>query len=133
MKEISSVRRVSMKTFGWPALVGAVLLASLAVACGGDKAPAASDEGAGGPALGGMVAQNRFLVFDGQRYELVNMMFENLVNADEFEVAGEATSADVDLSDPHVYTRADDPSAVYTHSAATAEGGGTWLVWRLVG
>jgi hypothetical protein len=79
-----------------------------------------------------MIAQNVYLTYEGGRYELVNMMFEGMVSASEFQAIGEATESDVDMKgDTRVYHRTGDDTAVYTHSAATADDQGMWMAWRI--
>lgn len=121
-----------MKTIG-VLMVGALaVLASLAMACGGDdEAPASGDTGAG-TVSGGMIMPNQFLTYEGERYELVNILFENMLPAGEFTAVGLATESDVDLKgDMRVFNRKGDSTAVYTYAAPTADDGGMWLAWRL--
>ena len=111
----------------------AALLASLAVACGDDETPTAGGDTGAGVSPGGMIAPNQFLTYEGQRYELVNMLFETMVPAEEFEAVGVATESDVDLKgDMRVFNRQGDTSAIYTYSTPTADDGGLWLAWRAV-
>lgn len=104
------------------------LVASLAVACGDDE-KATPDEAMGGGGAG-LVRPNTFMTFEGRRYELVNMIFEEMVDADEFQEAGVASGADIELKDKRVFKRKSDPEAMYTFSAATADDLGFWLAWR---
>lgn len=109
--------------------------AALAVACGDDDddggaatgsptavaTPTASpDGGASGsvPSVGS-VAPNTFLTYEGERYRLVELLQADLVDESAFEEAGEATEIDIDQEDLMVYTKADDPDAVYTFSPGT--------------
>jgi hypothetical protein len=117
-------------------IAGAVVaLAVLAVGCGGDKAPAATPEDGGsvvspGGPSGGLVARDKFLEFDGQRYMLTLELHEGMVEDSEFHPIGEATSADIPLPGGNVvYQRDSDPDAVYTLSPAIADGGKLWLRW----
>ena len=123
-----------MKAIGF-LMVGAVaLLASLAVACSDDDDTPVSGETASGSVSGGMIRPNTFMTYDGQRYELVNMLFESMVSASEFQEAGELSEADIDTKgDMRVFTRTGDEGAVYTYSAPSADDGGLWLAWRLLG
>ena len=74
------------------------------------------------------------MTYDGQRYELVNMLFESMVSASEFQEAGELSEANIDTKgEMRVFTRSGDGGAVYTYSVPTADDGGLWLGWRLVG
>ena len=122
-----------MKRFGLMMMGAIVLLASLAVACGGSDSPnAASDQGGGVAPSGGLVARDKFMTYDGHRYQLVNMIFEEMVPAEQFQAVGMATQADVDMSgDMQVFVREGDSTAVYTHSGANQDDNGVWLAWRL--
>ena len=122
---------------GMTLLIGVFALAtSLLVACGDrDAPPVASGTQDGQPQTsvgGGMIAQNVFLTFNGQQYELVNMLQEDLVNPTEFAAVGTVETADVDLTDMQAYRRAGDGASVYTHSEAGAGNVGHWLAWRPV-
>ena len=112
-------------------MVGAVaLLAAVAVACGDNDGVGSDHEAVSGGGAG-MVRPNTFMTYEGQRYELVNMLFEAMAPAEAFAVVGEATAADIDLrGDMRVFERAGDSTAVYTYSAPTADDGGLWLAWR---
>jgi hypothetical protein len=119
-------------------IAGAVTaLALFAIGCGGGSSDTptapADDSGAvvspGGPG-GGLVARDKFLEFDGQRYMLTLELHEGMVQDAEFHPVGEATSADIPLPGGNVvYERDSDPDAVYTLSPATADGGELWLRW----
>lgn len=112
--------------------VGAIaLLAAVAVACGGDDdSPSDGGEVAGGGS--GLIRPNTFMTYEGQRYELVNMIFEDMVPESEFHEAGVATQADIDMKgDMRVFKRDGDTTAVYTYSAPTADDVGIWLAWRV--
>ena len=121
-------------------LVAVASLALLAAACGGDSGPAASDEPAGGgPASSGLVAPDTFLTFDGQRYQLREVLQADLIS-DEFTEIGVASEADIEHEgDLKVYGRQSDGAAVYTFSPAVdAEGEegevpALWLRWEAVG
>lgn len=114
-------------------LVGAVVvLASLAVACGDDGGRVGAQAPGTGAVGGGMIAPNQFLTHEGARYELVNMMLEIMVPAEQFVPVGVATQSDVDLKgDMRVFQREGDSTAIYTYSAPTADDGGIWLAWRI--
>ncbi len=119
-----------MKAIGFFVIGVVALLASLAVACGGNDDTAAVDGPAPGVS-GGLVARDQFMTYDGHRYELVNMIFESMLPADEFQPVGTVSQSDVDLTDRRVFSRAGDTTAVYTHSAPTPDDNGFWLAWRL--
>jgi hypothetical protein len=124
-----------MKTLGWLMLGAVALVASLVVACGGDDKPVDSTGSASPPgAGGGLVARDKFLTYDGKRYELVNMLTESMAPESEFQAIGVATASDIDLrGDLRVYSRSGDSTSVFTHSAATADDAAMWLAWRLIG
>ncbi len=92
-------------------------LALLAAACGGDSAPTASDEPNGeGLASSGLVAPNVFMTFDGQRYQLREVLQANLIS-DDFTEVGAASEADIDFdAELTVFRRQGDDSAVYTYA-----------------
>lgn len=115
-------------------LVAVASLALLAAACGGDSEPAASDEPADDvPASSGLVAVDTFLTFDGQRYQLREILQADLIS-DDFTEVGVAAEADIDYEgELKVYQRQGDDAAVYTFSsAADAEGeeGGVPALWE---
>lgn len=117
--------------------VGVVtVLAFVAMGCGGDEGQAVSTPEDGPPAAssgGGMVAPNTFLVFQGQRYELVHLLQADLVKEAEFKAIGEASDADIDFSGKlTVYERQNDGEAVYTLSPETVDDVAFWLRWRKV-
>ena len=119
-------------------LTGAIpLIAALTIACSNgddDRAPATGADAGGGaagivPAAGELIAPGQYLTFEGKRYELVNLLFEDLSEG-EFEVIGEASQSDVDVQgDLRVFRRDGDPDAVYTYSARTVEDPAYWLAW----
>ena len=115
-------------------LLAVTSLALLAAACGGDSGPAATnDDDSGpaaaedstgdGPASSGFVAPNVFMTFEGQRYQLRDVLQADLI-ADEFTEIGVASEADIDYDgDLTVYRRQGDAAAAYTFSPAVdAEG-----------
>ena len=132
-------------------------LALLAAACGGDSTPAAtnsddsgsetSDQPSGDeptssggdePTSSGFVAPNVFMTFDGQRYQLRDVLQANLIS-DDFTEVGAASEADIDFDgELTVFRRQGDDSAVYTYSPAEdAEGEkfdlpALWLRWESV-
>ncbi len=109
-------------------------LALLAAACGGDSTPAISDSDDSGPAAAddsaggddpasGFVAPNVFMTFEGQRYQLRDVLQADLIT-DQFTEIGAASEANIDFDGAlTVYRRQGDDSAVYTYSPAVdAEG-----------
>ena len=135
----------------WSVPLAAVAsLALLAAACGGDSEPAATngddstpaaadDSAGGGPSSSGLVAPNTFLTFEGQRYQLREILQADLI-ADEFTEVGAASEADIDFEgELTVYRRDGDGAAVYTYSPAVdAEGEegdvpALWEKWEPVG
>ncbi len=104
-------------------------LALLAAACGGDSGPAASDgDNSGsetsdqpsgdGLSSSGFVAPNVFMTFEGQRYQLRDVLQANLI-ADDFTEIGAASEANIDFDgELTVYRRQGDDAAVYTYSPA---------------
>ena len=132
-------------------LVAVASLALLAAACGGgdsgpaatngdDSGPAAADEPTGGaPTSSGFVAPNTFLTFEGQRYQLRDVLQADLIS-DEFTEIGVASEADIDFEgELKVYRGQDDGAAVYTYSPAVDGGSeegdvpALWLRWEAVG
>ncbi len=122
-------------------LVAVAWLALLAAACGGDDSgPAASDEPDGeGPASSGLVAPDTFLTFEGQRYQLREVLQADLI-ADEFTEVGVASEADIDYDgELAVFRRQGDGAAVYTFSPAIDTGSeegdvpALWLRWEAAG
>ncbi len=125
-------------------------LALLAAACGGDSTPAVSDSDDSGPAAAddsyggdepassGFVAPNVFMTFDGQRYQLRDVLQANLI-ADDFTEVGATSEADIDFDgEVTVFRRHGDDSAVYTYSPAVDVGGeegdvlALWEKWEPV-
>ena len=117
-------------------------LALLAAACnGGGGGPAASNDKDSGPAgtgpsSSGAIVADTFLTFQGQRYELRDILQADLVT-DEFTQVGAASEADIDyVGELKVYTRAGDDAAVYTYSDAVDGEGeegdtpATWAKWE---
>ncbi len=105
-------------------------LSLLAAACGGDSTPAVSDSDDSGPAAAsdssggdeatssGFVAPNVFMTFEGQRYQLRDVLQANLI-ADDFTEVGATSEADIDFDgELTVYRRQGDDTAVYTYSPA---------------
>ncbi len=134
-------------------LVAVASLALLAAACGGgDSGPAASDEPDGeGPAVAddstggdeptssGLVAPDTFLTFEGQRYQLREVLQADLI-PEEFTEVGVASEADIDYQgELTVFRRQGDGAAVYTFSPAigtdSEEGDvpALWLRWEAAG
>ena len=117
-------------------------LALLAAACNGDGGgPAASNNDDSGPAdtgpsSSGAIVQDTFLMFEGQRYELSEVLQADLVS-DQFTEVGAASEADIDYDgELKVYTRAGGDAAVYTYSPAVDGEGeegdtpATWAMWE---
>ena len=111
-------------------LAAIAALALLAAACGGDSTPAvtngddsgpaAADDSTGGdePTSSGFVAPNVFMTFEGQRYQLRDVLQADLIT-DQFTEIGAASEADIDFDgELKVYRRAGDDMAVYTYSPA---------------
>ncbi len=131
-------------------LVAVASLALLAAACSGDSGPAASNGDDSGPAAAdessrggttssGFVAPNTFLTFEGQRYQLRDVLQAGLIS-DEFTEIGLASEADIDHEgELKVYRGQDDGAAVYTYSPALDGGSeegdvpALWLRWEAVG
>ncbi len=91
-----------------------------------------------GPASSGLVVPNTFLTFEGQRYQLREVLQANIISNDFTEV-GAASEADIDFDgELKVYRLAGDDMAVYTYSPAVDEGGeegdlpALWEKWELV-
>ncbi len=90
------------------------------------------------PVSSGFVAPNVFLTFDGQRYQLRDVLQANLI-ADDFTEIGAASEADIDFEgELTVFRRQGDDSAVYTYSPAVDIGGeegdvlALWEKWEPV-
>jgi len=121
-------------------LAAVASLALLAAACGGDSGPAASDEPDGeGPESSGLVAPDTFLTFEGQRYQLREVLQADLI-PEEFTEVGVASEADIDYEgELTVFRRQGDGAAVYTFSPAigtdSEEGDvpALWLRWEAAG
>ena len=78
-----------MTKMRWLVMGAVALIASLAVACGDDDgSPSSSGDTGPGTVSSGMIAPNTFMTYEGQRYELVNMLFEDMVKDSEFSEAG---------------------------------------------
>ncbi len=70
------------------------------------------------PTSTGFVAPNVFMTFDGQRYQLRDVLQADLIS-DDFTEVGAASEADIDFDgELTVYRRQGDDSAVYTSSPA---------------
>ena len=125
-------------------------LALLAAACGSDSTPAVSDSDDSGPAAAddltggdeatssGFVAPNVFMTFEGQRYQLRDVLQANLI-ADDFTEIGATSEANIDIDgELTVYRRQGDDAAVYTYSPAVDTGGeegdlpALWNRWESV-
>ena len=109
-------------------LTVAPVLAALAIACGGSDA--VDDSGSApeppGAVGGGLVAPDVFLTYEGQRFQLVNLLYGSLVEAGEFSRVGETAQADVDFSGSlAVYERAGHAGVLYTFEPQ----GQVWLQW----
>ncbi len=119
-------------------------LALLAAACGGDSTPATpnsddsgsetSDQPSGdGLTSSGVVAPNTFLTFEGQRYQLRDVLQANLIS-DDFTEVGAASEADIDFdAELTVFRRQGDDSAVYTYAPsvdAEDEEGDVLALWE---
>ena len=77
----------------------------------------------GGQTSSGFVAPNVFMTFDGQRYQLRDVLQANLIS-DDFSEIGAASEADIDFDgELTVYRRQGDDSAVYTYSPVVDIGG----------
>ncbi len=86
----------------------------------------------------GFVALNVFMTFDGQRYQLRDVLQANLI-ADDFTEVGATSEADIDFDgELTVFRRQGDDSAVYTYSPAVDVGGdegdvlALWEKWEPV-
>ena len=89
-----------------------------------------------GPSSSGAIVQDTFLMFEGQRYELSEVLQADLVS-DQFTEVGTASEADIDYEgELKVYTRSGDDAAVYTYSLAVDGEGeegdapATWAKWE---
>ena len=113
-------------------LVGSVAVAAaIFAACGGDNSDDVQDTSDSGVVgSSGQVAADTYLEFDGTRYQLVEILIENLVDGDDFEEIGTATRADVD-GPLEVYDGGDD-DVVYTYAPADGADIGSWLKWEKV-
>ncbi len=120
-------------------LAAVASLALLAAACGGDSGPAASDEPDGeGPASSGLVGPDTFMTFEGQRYQLREILQAYLIT-DEFTEVGVASEANIDYEgELTVFRRQGDGADVYTLSPTMdiegVEGGvpALWFRWEAV-
>ena len=118
-------------------LAAVASLALLAAACGGDSEPTASDEPDGeGPPSSGLVGPNTFMTFEGQRYQLREILQVDLIN-DEFTEVGVASEANIEYEgELTVFRRQGDGADVYTLSPAMdiegVEGGvpALWFHWE---
>ena len=118
-------------------------LALIAAACGSDSTPAAPNSDDSGPAAddsiggeltsSGFVAPNTFLTFEGQRYQLRDVLQADLIS-DDFTEVGAASEADIDFGgELTVYRRQGDDAAVYTFSPAIdtdGEEGDVLALWE---
>ena len=81
----------------------------------------------------GFVAPKVFMTFDGQRYQLRDVLQANLIS-DDFTEIGAASEADIDFDgELAVFRRQGDDSAVYTYSPAVdidGEEGGVPALWE---
>lgn len=117
------------------AIAGLVAGALIITARGDDDAaePDTTQPDSGGPALSGMVVPNTFMTVDGERYRLVEVLQADLLDSDEFEPVGAATTLDVDAKDRTVYEREGDDQHLYTFAEGSGSGENsipaTWLRW----
>jgi hypothetical protein len=114
----------------------AVAAAAVAFTACADGDRGDSPDGDGGvAAIGGAVAPNTFMTFNGRDYRLVEVLQANLIKTADFEAIGAATEMDVDADDSTVYRRQGDAQHVYTFTKGTGSGNSatpdTWLQWRL--
>ncbi len=103
-------------------------VAVFALACGSDDdaAPAGDQQSSGDESnsvgdLAGAIVPDTFLTYDGQQYELKEILQADMVDQSEFTEAGEASEIDVD-GDPTVYTREGDDGSVYTFFEGAGSG-----------
>ncbi len=76
------------------------------------------DPSDGGGTSSGFVAPNVFMTFEGQRYQLRDVLQADLIS-DDFTEVGAASEADIDFDgELTVYRRQGDDSTVYTYSPA---------------
>jgi hypothetical protein len=117
-------------------IAGAVTaLALFAVGCGGDDPPEVSvpksDSEVVSPGGGALVVPNTFLTYEGEQYELIQLLQADFEDESEFKTIGEATDADIDFEGKlAVYERENDSDAVYTLSPSTEDDVAFWLRWR---
>lgn len=131
------------RILGITAIASLVAISGLFMACGGDDdSGGSSGDGssatgqAGGPVdLAGAIVPDTFLTYDGEQYELKDILQADLVDESEFTEAGEASAIDVD-GDPTVYTREGDSTAVYTFYEGSGSGEeavpDNWYQWKPV-
>ena len=83
----------------------------------------------------GAIVPDTFLTYDGQQYELKEILQSNLLDETEFTEVGEASEIDVD-GDPTVYTRTDETASVYTFFEGNGSGDraipDNWYKWEPV-
>ena len=81
----------------------------------------------------GFVAPNVFMTFEGQRYQLRDVLQADLIS-DQFTEIGAASEANIDFDgDLTVYRRQGDDAAVYTYSPAVdgeSEEGDVPALWN---
>ena len=100
---------------------------------------APGEEPSGGePTSSGIVAPNVFMTFEGQRYQLRDVLQADLIS-DDFTDVGAASEADIDFDgELTVFRRQGDDSAVYTSSASVDVAGeegdvpALWEKWEPV-
>jgi hypothetical protein len=104
-------------------------IAIFAAACGGGGSdnPAQNDGGLSA----GLTKPNTWLTYNGERYQLLDLLQQDMVRESEFSAVGEATEADVDHDGPlTVFTRGRERDVVYTYSPPTNDDGAFWLRWE---
>jgi hypothetical protein len=119
-----------------PFLLAGPVSAAVLAACG--KGGDAKDEGASGPdngvvvSSGGQVVPNTFLEFQGNRYQLVEVVQADLFQSAGLTDAGAATRADIDYQGTlRVYRRAGETTTVYTYTPRGRGAPAVWLRWVL--
>jgi hypothetical protein len=80
---------------------------------------------------GGLVRPNTFLTYDGQRYQLVQLVLAEQVSESEFREVGVTRNADIDFDDAlHLFERQGDREALYTFAPDSDDDVAYWLRWQ---
>lgn len=130
---------MNARILGFVGIAAVVAISVFALACGDDNGAGSSSDASstadqldGVGDVAGAIVPDTFLTYDGEQYELKEILQADLVDESEFTEAGEASEINVD-GDPTVYTREGDDLSVCTFFEGTGSGEAatpdSWYRW----